>query len=687
MSFLGFSAGRSRGWKLLLTILAVVVWLFLWRFQWQAKLHHIFWLQLGVGLAIFIVPGFCTYGLLKDRPGLEFSHVTFGFVISHLIFALFGIVGRLIHLSFDAITFLMMAYGLIVLIAYILLKAEYDVKFQAHQDGRTYFLSVLPFLFISLLVSLIVMQRVLTDDDLSYLAFLTNWQHSTHLDFNDLIFGKSEWVQPRFWLMSAPFAQAFLAKVSETPGILILGGYYEPFLVTISALCWYELALTLKLSPRAASASVVLQLSFLLLLSEYLHPGSPYFNQLSADKATAAFILAPVFFQSLIKLLESSTWHHRLLFLLTGLSLTLMHPIILAYAVFVGGMLVLFSKSSRDLGSKAIPLVILIVILIPQVMIRFAKVPAMEATAFEAETVLNQSGSNTLVTQWGDTRFYGFNPNILTMQFPYESNLPLPETILRWGWLLIPLLAVMVASKHIDEHAAQFIMAAFLLCFLTVVPLTGWIFGYFLNARMLARSVWLFPYGLSAVYLLLNIRNKYWGNFAAKRARILTSTWSLITLTLFATVLFSAYLYEHDLPDFEKFALKSIRYQGFSTAGQMLDQLISDADGTVVMGSENLNDFIPGISWKAQMVTFRISEPSNMFYFSAADTAERIADTGVIFSETASPEDKILLLRKYNVHFLLLQRRDLKLFNELMANYPNLITATEVGGVYIVQID
>ena len=44
------------------------------------------------------------------------------------------------------------------------------------------------------------------------------------------------------------------------------------------------------------------------------------------------------------------------------------------------------------------------------------------------------------------------------------------------------------------------------------------------------------------------------------------------------------------------------------------------------------------------------------------------------------------LLQKYNVRFLVLQRSDLKLFNDLLATYPNL-TATEIGGVYIIQID
>jgi len=679
-----FFTGTAKRWKqLLAAVLITFGWSYLWYFPWQAKLHHIFWLQLAVGLVIFIVPGLCVYGLLSDRSDLEFRHVTYGFVISHLVFAILGTVGRFIHLSFAFIMCFMMALGLILLLSYILPKVDQGLKFHMDRERSAYIFSSLPILFVSLLVSLIVIQRALTDDDFTYLAYLTRWQHSTHLDFNDLIFGASQLVHPRFWLMSTAFAQAFLAQISRMPGILILGGYYEPFLVALSVLSWYELAIALKLSPRAASAAVILQLSFLLLLSEYVHPGAPFFDQLSTDKATAAFILAPVFFQSLIKLLEGPTRNNMLLFLVAGLSLTLMHPIILAYSVFIAGVFILLHKSSRGFRNKLIPMTILIVVMIPQIAIRFARVPAMEAMSFDPDVVLNQSGSENLITRWGDTRYYGFNLDILAMTMPYEENIPLPEPIIKWSWMLVPISAAIFALKRRDTIIAQFIIAGFVLCFLAGFPFTGWIVGYFLNARMLARSVWLFPFGISAVYLLVAIRNKIWIKSEAQNTWIWSSSWPLISVTIFSTALFLLFLREHNLPDPEKFSLKSIRFQGFSTAGQMLDQLTSSQ--AVVMGSQNLNDLIPGISWKSQLVTFRIRLPSNMAYFTASEREARIADTQTIFLPSTPAENKMALLRKYNVRFLVLQRSDLKLFNDFMANYPN-ITAAEIGGVYVIQI-
>src|SRR3972149_4826834 len=100
-------------------------------------------------------------------------------------------------------------------------------------------------------------------------------------------------------------------------------------------LCWYGLDRTLHLSHQAASVSVILQVLFLLLLSQYLHPGASFFNQLSVDKATATFILAPVFIQSVIRLCEKQTRNNIILCLSTGLGLTLMHPIALVYSVAI----------------------------------------------------------------------------------------------------------------------------------------------------------------------------------------------------------------------------------------------------------------------------------------------------------------------------------------------------------------
>ncbi len=537
---------------------------------------------------------------------------------------------------------------------------------------------------------LVVIQRVLTDDDMTYLAYLTRWQFSNRLDFNDLIFGEPSLVHPRFWLMSAPFAQALLADLSQAPGILILSGYYEPFLVILSVLCWYELARTLQFSPRAAGASAILQLAFLLLLSDYLHPGSPYFNQLSADKATAAFIMAPVFFQSLMRLLDQPTKRNSLISLLTGLSLTFMHPVILAYSVFIGGALVLFRLKRKALPQLLLPIGIFIIILSPQVALRFASAHLQTDIPFTPEDVPNQRGMENLIARWGDTQFYGFNPRILDMNVPYGENIPIPEPVARRGWLILPVVSALFAVTRVRHNAAsQFILACFLLCLLAWIPFTGWIIGYFLSAWMLERALWLFPFGLSSIFALTIIRD-----FARTRRPIknsaaanllLAPNWSLLTITFLTLGLFFLYVRENNLPDFEKFTRKTQRYKDIALAGQAMDRQIMGQ--AYVMGSQNLNDLIPGITLKTNLITYRISDPANMLYFTQAERERRIADTAAIFSKSTPAEDKLSLLEKYNVRFLLLQRGDLLLFEDLTTRHPDRAKAIEVGGVILLEIN
>ncbi|HSO12389.1 MAG TPA: hypothetical protein VLT51_08435, partial [Anaerolineales bacterium] len=449
------------------------------------------------------------------------------------------------------------------------IRSGIKTSFRLKETNQT--LPVLLLFLVSAVVCLVVIQRVLGDDDLTYLAYVTNLQNSTGLSFKDIIFGVPELVHPRFWIMSAPFAQALLADISKVPGILLLGGYYEPFLVILAVLSWYELARTLTFSPRAASASSILQLAFLLLLSEYLHPGAPFFKQLNTDKATAAFIMVPVFFQSLIRILKQPTKSNWIIFLLTGLSLTFMHPVILAYSVFIGSVLILFNWKSVSMSNKILAAIILLVILLPQIALRFANTPAQAKIPYTSQDVLDQRGIENMTKRWGDTLFYGFNPAILDMKVPYADSIPISLPILTRGWLVFPILASLFALGQAGKNTvAQFVLACFLLSTLAWLPFTGWVIGYFLSAYMLERAVWLFPFGLSLVYTALVIRD----HVKIKRPLISPNQLLLMTTT-FVIGLFFLYMHENSLPDLGKFTAKTQRYKGLASAGQELDRRIS----------------------------------------------------------------------------------------------------------------
>jgi hypothetical protein len=308
---------------------------------------------------------------------------------------------------------------------------------------------------------------------------------------------------------------------------------------------------------------------------------------------------------------------------------------------------------------------------------------------FGTQDIPVESGIENMVRIWGDSNFFGFNPGILDMKIPYANIIPIPQMLLRRGWLLFPILSAIFATRQAGKSiAARFLLSCFLLGFLTWFPITGWIFGYFLSAWMLERAVWLFPFGLSTIYTFLVIREFI---EARKPFKIITRTvtsispdWLLLMITIFAIGMFSLYLSENGLPDIEKFSRKSQRYQGFAIAGQELDRQISGF--AYVIGSQQLNDLIPGISAKSKLITYRISNPANMQYFTTAQIDERISDTRGVFSKTLPPKDKMLLIEKYDIRFLFLQSIDLILFNDLISNYPDRIKVTEIGGVILLHI-
>lgn len=70
-------------------------------------------------------------------------------------------------------------------------------------------------------------------DDFTYLGYLTNWQHATHLNFNNIIHKMDIIEIERFWLTMYLMGQALLSDLSGVPGILLLGNYLELFLVSL----------------------------------------------------------------------------------------------------------------------------------------------------------------------------------------------------------------------------------------------------------------------------------------------------------------------------------------------------------------------------------------------------------------------------------------------------------------------
>ena len=401
-----------------------------------------------------------------------------------------------------------MVLGLIFIAAFFLTKAHKTNILSSLKSFAIHSLSYWPIAIVIGLTILMTIQRVISSDDLAYLAHLTNWQHMPKLNFSDVYFDSTKVEATRFWIVSTPFSQAFLAEIGKIPGLILLSGYYEPFLALISIICFYDLARTLGLSHRYAMMSVALQITFMALLSDYLHPGAPFFRQLSTDKATAAFIFTPVLVSNAFQMLNKATKSSVTIFLLTGLSLTFMHPIISAFTVFIVCAVSIFGINQDNYKKHLILIILATIILVPQIGIRLVQHEAQPTIPTSIESLEQSQGIDSLITRLGDSPFYGFKLNILEMNIPYADRLPIPAQIFSWIWIAIPILTTAVSIKGIrNNQLNQYILAATLLVAMAGIPFTGWILGYFVSAWMLERTTWLYPFGISTIFLLFALQD------------------------------------------------------------------------------------------------------------------------------------------------------------------------------------
>ncbi len=650
-----------------------------------------FLVKTGIAFAIFIIPGAYLVQLLSQGDDSVIRKITSGFVISHLIFALLGMAGRFLHLPFRYAKIGFLFLGIIFIAANFLEKDHSQRNRHTARDFLFRALSYWPLVITASLAVLMTIQRVITSDDLAYLAHITNWQHMPGLNFSDVYFKTNAIESTRFWIVSMPFSQAFLADVSNTHGLILLSGYVDPFLALISIFCFYTLARTLGILHHLAMASVGVQVAFLALLADYLHPGSPFFHQLSTDKATAAFIFAPVFISSAIRTVEKTGKGATGVFLLIGISLAVMHPIIAAYAVFIVSGIAILGIHRGNYKRHLTVIVLALLMLMPQVGVRLVKHEAQPTIPTVSEAIAQTKGVESLIARMEGTPFYGFNPRILEMRIPYADRIPMSTSYLSWIWLLIPLLGIFVIIKGLrNDSLHQYVFAATALVVLAGIPFTGWVLGYFVSAWMLERTTWLYPFGISAILLFMTLKDsvtfrKRIGSpgFAVTRARFSSFAWFSIWVLSSALVLLV--IREHGLPNINRLEESTRRYQELVSVGQHIDK--SAPFPINMIASDELNDFIPALSWKSKVISYRPEDPSYPYFYSQDEKAMRWSDRQAILSPEISPLERVTLLQKYDIRYILIEAYRFGKVKELISTYPTHFKLLPFGRYLLIEIN
>ncbi len=650
-----------------LTFLFVLLWGMLWAFPWQARIQAIFpWLSIFFALLVFILPGAAIYALVSRQTQPDTRHITFGFVISHLVVAILASIARLSTWPFAVVQQGMMILGLGLGVAWL---SRVSAPATLLTLRRQKWLDFIPVILICLFAALMTIQRVTNDDDLAYLARIVNWQSMPAMNFKDVYFGADQLDAVRFWIMSAPYTQAFLSEVSGMPALVLLAGYYDPFLAVLAAIGTYQLARAFNLSRGLSNTAIAAQIAFLALLYPYQHPGYNFFSQISADKSTAAFVFLPVFLQAVLAGTRSNAGG-LVLVCLTVFSLSLMHPVMLVFSIFIAAGILIFGCQSHDLQKRGILLLVIIFSMLPHIILRFLPSDAQAAIPFDAQSLSQSRGIENIVLTWKNSMFYGLNPNTLAASIPFDEKISLPSAILSWGWMLFPVLAAGLSlTRFRRDQLAQFVLSAFLLGALVLIPFTGWLVGAVVSAWMLERATWVYPFGLGVAFLI--------SAFPAQKY-LLSITWGASVAIIVLT------MYTLQLPNFARMERVTQRAQEMAQVGVYFDQQMSSPG--VVIGSDKLNDFIPALSWKAKVVSYRPNDPSYPYFYPEAERIQRYLDRQSIFSNQGSQQEQLVILQKYDVQYILLESGDAKPIQKLVDSFPMLFTVHSIGRFLVVEI-
>jgi hypothetical protein len=626
-------------------------------------------LRLGLALTMFIFPGVLLYILARgknDELVDSWGILPIGFTFSVLMIGVIGLIGRVAGLSFELVKGIFALAGVIELILLSRLKPRLDTLKGQLLDAFRSILNNPPLLLALILATSMTFNDYLFFiDDLTYLTYLTNWQHSTHLGFINIVHQTNALENVRFWLAMYPMGQALLADLSGVPGILLLGNYLELFLVPLAVITSFWFTRTLGLSRKVAGFAVLIQVSlYTWMLSEQFPVGMWFYQDMAEDKVTAAFILSPVFFTFALLFLRSPTKRNLLIVSLCGLALMITHPVILFFSCVIIFGIALFSQIVTRMGWRAFLqlMTVSFALMLPYVAIRFFDRSFQRNHPFDAAGASATYQFDKYINVTNNV-FYGLNPEVLKfVDIPLGSNGYSAFQLFRFTPIVLVACAGILSIVNLKKGALYwYVLACASLVFFATLPYTGWILGFFVTARVISRASWFSPLGLSGVLVMLLFRswlkalhiiNDKGRVILVKNLRLTVELIGMGGCLVFAAPMLAINLLFHS-PSF--FANQNYFTQ-LANVGTYIDEHTDNMVTGIALDYKD-TQLLPGVSAHTYLISFREETDYNGFNnsFSLDEIHERINASNTIRSldDTVPPEERCGLMQKFNVRFVL----------------------------------
>jgi hypothetical protein len=658
-----------------------LVWIALWAIPWgqwslfEENIYLVFltdMLHLCIAILAFIFPGALLYLLLgkESEPDSIIRGIgPIGFTFSVAIIALVGLTGRIIGLSFVVVKSVFALIGLLELLIFMASKSKFVVPKKILWNSIRSILRNPPLLVALVLATLMTFHDYLFFiDDTTYLAYLTNWQHSMHLGFRNIVHELDVIEQARFWLAMYPMGQALLADLSGLPGLLLLGNYLELFLVPLAVITSYWLARELGLSPKASGFAVLIQISlYSWMVGDYWPVGTWFYQSMSEDKVSATFILAPVFIVFVLAYLRVPSKNKILLIILSGISLTLTHPVILFLACVIAAGLGLFAWIYSKASWKNFLLLILIfaILMVPYLVIRLSDNPTVAEIPYDAKTA-SATYEIERYTNILNGVFYGLNPEVLKF-FDIKPAIPAYATFqyFRLFPIILGVLVGVLALVNLKKGPLYwYVFSTFLLVLFATLPYTGWLLGYFISARLISRAAWFSPLGIGGVLVIGSLAVRLKLNEKASLYR--KSTFML----LISCILFVSPMLVFDIFPRVPFYFSLLeKNKQLAEVGTFIDKNSTDPVMAIALDYGD-TQLLPGVSAHTRLISFREEKDYNGFnsFLTIEEIHERINASDAIQSldSKISVEERCILIEKYHIRFILAESNNAELFKELI---------------------
>ncbi|MFC1997363.1 hypothetical protein ACFLXI_07135 [Chloroflexota bacterium] len=598
-------------------------------------------------------------------------------------------VGRFIGFSFVSVKYIFAFIGLVEILILIksrpdLLRQKYDLFGKIRNSAKN--LPLLATLFIGCVM--LFNSYLFFVDDWTYLAYLTNWQQSVSLNFNEVIYGGYATDAARFWFALYPMGQALLSALSNVSGILLLGNYLEFFLMPIAILSMYYFARKLGLSARAAGFSVLAHIALFcwLFSGNQDSIGMWFIRSMSEDKVSGVYILAPVAFSFAIDYFKEPVFRNFLLFFLAGFSISITHPVILFFFVCILFGLTVISFLIRKLSWKNIVKITLVIVIwmSPFIAMRIIDHPSIKIVAYNAKEAEGSINIEKLI-KVSDNGLYSIPTDIL--KFADVQIGPMQNA----GYQIfrtIPLLIIFGAGligliKVKRDFIYSYLFSCAVLIFGVMIPYTGWLLGSIVSARMISRAPWFAPFGIGLVVIVKT-------GLEYIRARIPTEKklrpgtdnivqsiytriplWGFIFLLIFGLASPAMVGVVRSVPNL----VSTLNFH--RQLGQVGAYISNNNDEKVAVITLNATDnYLPGLAASAKPISFRDEVQYFIKYFiTSEELDERRRDSRIIQSLEADVtlDERRDLLYKYEIKYILADTQQVATYLEVMNESQQLV--------------